>query len=187
MKQKFIERTVILIKPDAVKRYLIGEMLTRFEKLNFKVVAMKMVWVDNTHVGKHYKDEKEYLEVIGNRTLEDYKKYGFDAKEDLGTNDPYEIGKLVRSWNMDALSSGPLVAIILEGYHAVEMARKVVGSTISAQAAPGTIRGDYAYDTPILANLERRPIRTYIHASGNQEEAEFEIKLWFKEEEIYSY
>ena len=187
MKSQFIQKTVVLIKPDSVKRNISGDIITRFERLGFKIVAMKMIWVNQDHVAKHYKDEKEYLTNIGTRTLEDYQKFGFDAKESLGTKDPAKIGQMVRHWNMEALSEGPLIAILFEGINAIEIGRKIVGATNTTQAIPGTIRGDFSADTPVLATLEKRPIRTLVHASGNAEEAEFERKLWFKEKEIYSY
>lgn len=183
----FVQKTVVLIKPDGVKRGLVGDILSRFERVGMKIVAMKMIWISREVVAKHYKDEREYLTAIGSRTLEDYKKYGFDSKETLGTDDPHEIGKKVREWNMDALTVGPLVAILLEGVNAVEIVRKMTGSTNTTQAVPGTIRGDYSADTPILATIQKRPIRTIIHSSGNLEEAELERKLWFKENEIYDY
>lgn len=185
--KKFFKRTVVLVKPDGVKRGLVGEIIGRFEKVGFKIVAMKMIWVNKEHVAKHYMDEKDYLSNIGNRTLDDYKKFGFDVKESLGTDDPHEIGQKVRHWNMEALSEGPLVAMLLEGVNAIEIARKMVGHTNTTEAVPGTIRGDFSADTPVLATLQNRPIRTIVHASGNEEEAEFERKLWFKESEIYEY
>lgn len=183
----FVQRTVVLVKPDGVRRGLVGEIVSRFEKVGFKIVALKMVWVDRHHVAKHYKDEKEYLTGIGQRTLEDYQKFGFDPGETLGTADPYEIGGMVRKWNMDALTSGPLLAMVLEGINAVEIVRKMVGPTNVTTAPAGTIRGDYSIDTPVLATLKKRPIKTIVHASGNVEEAEFEVKLWFKEDEIFEY
>lgn len=183
----FVQQTVVLIKPDGVRRGLVGEILGRFEKVGFKIAAMKLVWVEKEVVASHYKDEREYLTVIGQRSLDDYQKYGLDPKESLGTNDPYKIGQMVRGWNMDALTSGPLVAILLEGISAVEVVRKMAGDSLVARAVPGSIRGDYTVDTPILANLENRPMRSIVHASGNIEEAEFEKKLWFHENEIYKY
>lgn len=183
----FIEKTVVLVKPDGVKRRIVGDIVSRFERVGFKIVAMKMIWVNQDHVAKHYKDEKEYLTQIGKRTLEDYEKFGLDSNESLGTKDPFKIGQMVRHWNMEALSDGPLVAMLLEGINAIEIVRKMTGATNTTQALPGTIRGDYSADTSVLATLEKRPIRTIIHASGNREEAEFERKLWFKEKEIYSY
>lgn len=183
----FIQQTVVLVKPDGVKRAIVGDILKRFETVGFKIIALKMVWVDRELVGKHYMDEKEYLTSIGLRTLEDYAKYGFDANENLGTDDPHKIGQMVRNWNMEVMTSGPLVAILLEGVNAIEIVRKMVGPTNVTNALPGTIRGDYSADTPVLATLSKRPIKTIVHASGKPEEAEFEKKLWFKENEIFDY
>ena len=183
----FIQRTVVLVKPDGVKRGLVGQIISRFENVGFKIVALKMVWVNREHVGKHYKDEREYLTRVGQRTLDDYQNFGLDPNESLGSKDPYEIGKMVRNANMDALSSGPLVAMLLEGIEAVSIVRKMVGDTNTSKALPGTIRGDFSADTPILASMQKRPIRTIVHASGNLEEAVFEEKLWFKEKEIHNY
>ena len=96
----FVQQTVVLIKPDGVKRGLVGEIISRFEKVGLKIVAMKMVWVSKEIVAKHYTDEREYLTTIGKRSLEDYQKYGIDPGESLGTTDAYEIGKKVRDWNI---------------------------------------------------------------------------------------
>jgi nucleoside-diphosphate kinase len=105
----------------------------------------------------------------------------------LGTDDPVEIGRMVRNWNMDFLSSGPVMAMLLEGPDAVIIVRKLVGHTFPSEALPGTIRGDFALDNAYLSNLQKRTTQNIIHASGDKDEAEFERKLWFKEEEIYSY
>ncbi len=182
-----MQQTVVLIKPDGVKRGLVGEILTRFEKVGLKIVALKMVWVSREIVAKHYQDEREYLSTIGKRSLEDYQKYGIDPGESLGTTDPYKIGKMVREWNMDALTVGPLLALLLEGIEAVAMVRKMAGDSMISKAVPGSIRGDFSIDIPILANLQKRPMRSIVHASGNIEEAELEKKLWFKNAEIYKY
>jgi nucleoside-diphosphate kinase len=176
-----------LLKPDTVKRGLIGEMISRFEKVGLKLAAMKMVWVDADLVAKHYPDNREYLTAVGHKTLKTYAEYGKDPHEELGTKDPYEIGKMVRQWNMDFMSSGPVVAILFQGLHAVDNVRMMVGNTIPRFAEPGTIRGDYSMDSPILANMNRRTVRNMVHASGNNAEAEFEAKLWFHEKDIYDY
>ena len=183
----FIQQTVILVKPDGMRKRIVGDVITRFERVGFKLVAMKLVWVDREHVGKHYMDEKEYLTSVGQRTLDDYQKFGLDPNESLGMNDAYEVGKFVRNANMDALSSGPLVAMIWEGVDAIQICRKMVGSTNTSVAIPGTIRGDYSADLPIYASMQKRPIRTLVHTSGNIQEAEFEKKLWFHEKEIFDY
>ncbi len=183
----FMEQTVVLIKPDGVKRGIIGEIATRFERVGLKIVAAKLAWVDKTHIGKHYKDDKSYLISVGKKTLENYKKYGLDPGEKLGTQDPVKIGKLIRKWNMEFMTSGPVFAFLLEGPGAVEVVRKIVGHTFPAEALAGTIRGDYAFESAYLANSEARTVRNLIHASGDRREAEFEKKLWFKKEEIYRY
>lgn len=181
------ERTVVLLKPDTIKRGLIGEILSRFEKVGLKIVALKMVWVKADLVAKHYPSDKDYLTAIGNKTLKTYEEYGEDPAEEMGTKDAYEIGKMVREWNMEFLSSGPVVAILLQGLHAVDAVRMMVGNTLPRFAQPGTIRGDYSLDSPILANLNKRTIRNMIHASGSMEEAKFEEELWFHKQEIFNY
>ena len=182
-----MEQSVVLIKPDGVKRGLIGEIIRRLERAGLKIIAMKMVWVDKDKVGKHYADKKDYLLSVGKKTLETYKKYGKDPKESLGTMDPLEIGKIVRKWIMEFLSSGPVLAILLEGPGAVAVVRKIVGPTFPSDALPGTIRGDYSFDSAHFANEKKRVAKNLIHASGSVEEAEFERQLWFHEDEIYSY
>lgn len=182
-----MEQTVVLIKPDGVKRGLIGEIVARFEKAGLKIIAMKLIWVIQTLVGKHYRDDDAYHRGVGERTLANYKEFGFDPNEKLGTSDPVEIGRLVRKWNMEFLSSGPVVAVLLEGFGAIKVVRKIVGSTYPSESPPGTIRGDFSLESPLVANSQGRTIRNLIHASGSAEEAEFERKLWFKEKEIYEY
>lgn len=188
MSGSLMERTVVLVKPDGVARGLIGEILARYERAGLKIVAMKMAWVDAEHVAKHYPESRtELLRSIGNKTLETYTKYGRDTQEELGTMDPLVIGRMVNKWNMEFLSSGPVVAMLLEGIHAIENVRMMVGNTLPTLAVPGTIRGDYSIDSPALANARKRPVRNLVHASGNAEEAKYEEELWFHKEEIYSY
>lgn len=182
-----MEKTVVLIKPDGVKRGVIGDILGRFERVGLKLVAAKLIWVNKTHIGKHYRDDNEYHRSVGVRTLENYKNYGLDPKEKLGTKDPVEIGRLVRKWNMEFMVSGPLFAMLLEGPDAIKIVRKMVGHTYPAEAPPGTIRGDYSLESAYISNTESRTIHNLVHASGTVEEARFERKLWFKENEIYKY
>lgn len=182
------ERTVVLIKPDGVKRGLIGEILSRFEKAGLKIIGLKMVWVDKELVLKHYTDSREeFLRGMGEKTLGTYEKYGKDPQEELGTKDPLEIGRMVNKWNIDFLSSGPVVAVLLQGAHAIDSARLIAGPTLPVFAPSGTIRGDYSVDSPALANAQKRAVRNLIHASGNAEEAKYEEQLWFRKHEIYDY
>lgn len=188
MADSIIERSLVLVKPDGVQRGLIGEIISRFEKAGLKIIGAKMVHVDKELVAKHYPDSRtELLENIGKKTLETYAKYGMDANEELGTMDPVTLGKMVNSWNMEFLSSGPVMAMVLEGVHAIDSIRMIVGATLPVFAQPGTIRGDFSIDSPALANTKKRPVRNLVHASGNLEEAKYEIQLWFHENELYSY
>jgi len=188
MKNKITEDfTVVLIKPDGVRKGIMGEIITRFERVGLHIAALKLIWVDQTVVGQHYADDREYHKSVGTKTLENYQKYGLDANENLGTKDPVKIGELVRKWNMEFLSSGPVLAMLLVGPGAIQIVRKIVGHTFPSEALPGTIRGDYALDSAFQSNLAKRSTRNIIHASGNAKEAEWERKLWFKEKEIYAY
>ncbi len=181
------EQTLILAKPDAVKRGLIGEIIRRFEMRGLKPVALKMVQPSKEHIKKHYLPTKQQLEGMGNKTLENFKQHDKDVVKEMGTASPLELGKIINSWNIEFLSSSPVVAMIFEGLHAVEMGRKIVGSTIPAKADNGTIRGDYSIDSPVLANDRKRTIRNLVHASGSVEEAEREIKHWFSTKEVFTY
>ena len=160
-----IEQSVVLVKPDGVKRALIGKIISRFEEAGLKLVAMKMIWVDAEHVGKHYANDEDAFRAVGDKTLKFYEEYGKDVNEMLGTNDPVEIGRLMRQWNMDYLSSGPVVAMLLEGVQAIPTIRKIVGGTFPSSADPGSIRATYSIDSPTMANVKKRPIRNMIHAS----------------------
>ena len=181
------EQTVVLVKPDGVKRGVVGDILSRFERVGLKIVAMKMVTVDRDFVGKHYRDDPKWYKSVGDRLLAFYKENGKDPNEDLGTSDPIELGKKVREWLFIYITSGPVVAMLLSGPHAVEIVRKFIGTTYPLNSPPGTIRGDYHYDSPFLSNFGQRSVENLVHASGSIEEAEFEKKLWFQKEEIQKY
>lgn len=183
-----MEQTVVLIKPDGLKRGLVGEVIHRFERMGLKIVAMKMVKPDEAFFHKHYGTDKEStIDRLGNKTLATYQKYGKDAKKDFGTDDPKELGKLVVGWLMSYTTSGPVIAILLEGRHAVENVINIAGPTMPVNAPAGTIRGDFSTDSAAYANEEQRGVTNIIHISGSLEEANFEKTLWFAPEEIYSY
>ena len=185
MKDLQSERTVVLVKPDGVKRGLVGEIIARFEKMGLKIRAMKMVWADESLALNHYPESRtELMKAIGEKTLATYEKYGMDPGEKFGKLSPIEIGQMVNKWNIEFLTSGPVVAMILEGLHAVENVRTLVGATMPVSAQAGTIRGDYSLDSAALANVKGRAVKNLIHASGNVEEADFEAQLWFKESDI---
>ena len=187
MKHPKKERTVIIVKPDGVKRGLIGEILQRIEQRGLKVIGVKMLQPDHGLVNKHLPKTKEWLIGMGTKSLDDYKKYNLNPKKIMGTTDPLKIGVKLKEWLFGYWISGPVVAVAVEGVHAIDMVRKIVGNTLPAKAEMGTVRGDYSVDSAILGNLEKRAVHNIVHASGNPEEAENEIKVWFKPGEIHNY
>ncbi len=181
------EQTLIVAKPDALQRGLVGEIIRRFELKGFKLVALKMTQPSREHAKKHYLPTKQQLEGMGNKTLENFRKHGIDPVKQMGTDVPMKIGEIINEWNFEFLSSGPVVAMVFQGLHAVEMGRKIVGATIPANAEMGTIRGDYSSDSPLMANKDKRTIRNLVHASGDVSEAQREIKHWFTPKELHEY
>lgn len=183
-----LEKTLVVLKPDAVARGIVGDIITRFEKVGLKIVAAKFMNVSDELANRHYPvTRKEFIEGMGKKTLENYESLGIDPVAEFGHADAHKIGLEIQKWLVDMIKSGPVFAFVLEGPHAVELVRKIVGHTLPIKAAPGTIRGDYSFDSSALANSGRRPIKNLIHASGNKEEADFEISLWFQPEEIADY
>ena len=176
-----------MVKPDGVKRGLVGECVKRIEQRGLKVIAMKMITASEKIARGHYPGTDEWLRGMGGKTLESYAKYGKDPMKELGTKDPLKIGKMIYKWNTDFLTSGPMVAMIISGIHAVDMVRKIVGKTLPAFAEMGTIRGDFSVDSPVLANEDKRAIRNVVHASGDADEAAHEIAHWFSPSEIHDY
>lgn len=181
------ERTVVIIKPDGVKRGLVGEIISRFEKAGLKIVALKLVQPTKEHYQLHYPSTKDWFRKVGSKTWQTYKKYGLDPKKELGTADRVKIGQMIKQWTIDFMSSGPVVAMIVQGPHAIDNVRMIVGPTLPVFAPPGTIRGDFSGDSPALANIDKRPVKNLIHASSNAKEAANEIRLWFAPEEIHEY
>src|SRR3989344_1141915 len=181
------EKTVLIVKPDGVKRGLVGEVIKRIESRGLKIIALKMIEVSEEHAREHYPNTEPWLRGMGEKTLDNYKQYGKDAVKEIGTDDPLEIGKMVAKWNVDFLTSGPMVAMVIQGIHAIDMVRKIVGKTIPAVAEMGTIRGDFSVDSPTLANIQKRAIHNVVHASGDSSEAAHELEHWFKSEEIHEY
>jgi nucleoside-diphosphate kinase len=181
------EKTLVLVKPDGVKRGLIGEVVGRIERRGLKVIAMKMVQVNRPHLEKHLPTSMEWVERLGNKTLKTFAEYNIDPLAAQGTADPKEIGKMVKESLVEYLMSGPVVAMVVQGIHAIDMVRKLAGHTLPVFAEMGTIRGDYSVDSPSVANVERRAIHNIMHASETPEEANNEIGLWFGKGEIHEY
>lgn len=181
------EQTLLIVKHDGVSRGLMGKIIKRIEAVGLKLVAMEFLQSTDDMGNSHYPNSNKWFAKIGERTLREYTEKGIDAKIILGTNDPIEIGKQVKQWLTDYISAGPVLAMIWEGPGAVQIVRKLVGDTIPANAAVGTVRGDFGIDTAELANEQQRPIYNIVHASGEVAEAKEEIALWFADKEIFSY
>ncbi|MBW3003776.1 nucleoside-diphosphate kinase [Candidatus Woesearchaeota archaeon] len=175
-----IERSLVLIKPDGVQRGLVGEIIKRFEQCCLKIIGMKMVYADEKLAGEHYADDEEWMKAVGTKQKAAYAKKGVEIKET-----EIEIGQRVRRMLMDYVTMSPVIALVIEGHNAVAKIRKIVGATSPFDSEPGTIRGDFAIDHYPLADAGKRPIQNLIHASGTPEEAERELKVWFKDDEIY--
>ncbi len=174
------QKTLVLVKPDGVQRKLVGEIISRFERVGLGIEEMKLVRVDKNLAYQHYADDEKWEASVGNRLLDFFKENDRDPNKDIGTSDAVEIGKKVRDWLATYLvEGGPVIAMVLKGPHVIEIVRKITGATYPLNAVPGTIRGDYGFESPFLANIEHRAIENMIHASGAPEEAEREIDLWF--------
>ncbi len=182
------EKTYVMIKPDGVKKGLIGEVISRFEQRDLKIVALEMFMPTRTEIDNHYPKDEAWISRLGGKTLSTYEKYGLDAKKELGTNDALKLGKMVRGWLVDYMISAPLVRMVVEGVHAVDMVRKIAGATLPFLADMGTIRGDFSNDSPAVANAEKRAVMNIVHASETPEEAKHEIEFWFgKRKVIFDY
>jgi nucleoside-diphosphate kinase len=179
------QQTFVMIKPDWVARWLIGEIISRLEKKQLKIVAMKMLQATQDQIQKHYPaDDDVWVTRLGTKSLGTFSENGLDAKDFLWTDQPHEIGKKVLEYLINYMTRWPILIMVVQWVNAIDMVRKIVGDTIPAKAALGTIRWDYSIETPFLANIETRPMYNIIHASETLEESEKEIALWFDASEI---
>lgn len=178
------ERTFVLIKPDAVKRGLIGVICQRFEQAGLKIVTCKMMFPTRKLLDGHFPKSEDWVRGMGEKTLKTYREYQIDPIEILGTADALVIGQKIKEWNYRYLTLGPVMAMVLEGIHAVDTVRKLIGHTLPYKAAPGTVRGDFSINAPDLANVVGSACKNLVHASGTSEEAEQEIANWFSPAEL---
>jgi nucleoside-diphosphate kinase len=155
-----LEQTLVLFKPDALQRGLVGEILTRFERVGLRIVATKMLAPDHQHYYKHY--------------------------EEIGTLKT-RAGDKIFDITLQMMSAGPVIAMVFEGVEAVALVRKMVGATEPKSSAPGTIRGDYSHMSYGYADDAEKGIPNLIHASGDPAEAEKEINHWFSGDEMFDY
>lgn len=182
------EQTFVMVKPDGVRKGLTGEIIKRFEQRDLKVVALEMFMPTREQIDEHYPKDEAWIARLGQKTLKTYEKYGFDPMTELGMNNDLEIGKEVRKWLVEYMLSAPLVRMVIQGIHAVDVVRKIAGPTLPYVAEVGTIRGDFSIDSPLLANKEKRAVMNLVHASETPDEARHEIEHWFGHAaKIYSY
>ncbi len=181
------EQTVVLIKPDGVRRGLIGSIISRFEGRGLKVVGLEMTQANEDQIDKHYPTEEDWIKNLGQNTKKTYQEYGLALEDDFENTDDFSIGKQVRQWTVEYLASGPIVKIVLEGPHAIGVVRKIIGETIPSFASPGTIRGDFSVESAATANAGKRAIYNLVHASGDKQEAEHEVDFWFAPENVFEY
>jgi nucleoside-diphosphate kinase len=159
MKVDWLERTLCLVKPDAVRRGLVGQILARFEMAGFKIVGMKLVQSDQKHAEQHY------------------------LYDDIAVRHGEKVWKNL----IHFLVSGPVLAFVLEGVQAVAAVRKICGSTEPASSAPGTIRGDLCHQSYDAASGSGSSVRNVIHASADPQDASREIGVWFNSQELLEY
>ena len=177
------ERTLVVIKPDGVQRGLIGEVISRFERVGLKLVGLKLITPTLEHIEKHYTLDAGWKFAVGTKSIEAYAKQG----RQQWSTDPIEVATKILGRLQAYLSSGPVVAMVWQGAHAVPLVRKLVGSTEPLSSDVGTIRGDYMLDSYFVSDLENRAIRNVVHASGSDAEAQQEIAHWFNANEVQDY
>jgi nucleoside-diphosphate kinase len=177
------ERTLVLIKPDGVQRALIGEVISRYERTGLKLVGLKLSLPTPELAEQHYQVDPTWKRKTGAKAIEAYKAKGITPPSE----DPDEVGRRVLERLKKYLSSGPVVAMVWQGMHAIGVVRKITGSTEPLTSDVGTIRGDLTIDSYQVSDTDERAVRNIIHASGSVEEAEKETELWFNKNELFNY
>ncbi len=176
------ERSFVIIKPDGVQRGLMGDILQRFERVGLKCTAMKLLVPTEDQCWEHYNKDDEWFLEKGANIVKARKEAGVPVEKD-----DIEYGKDIVRQLAIFMTSGPVLALVLEGNEAVGVVTKLVGSTEPLSSDVGTIRGDYTVDSYDLAGVDERAVRNLIHCSDCPEEAEREIAIWFDENEIIDY
>ena len=177
------EQTLTIIKPDGIQRSLVGEIINRYERVGLKLVGLKMVIPSEEMVEKHYLLDPSWKRKVGEKAIESYQKRGLMPPSE----NPEEVGQRVLEGLKKYITAGPVVAMVWQGAHAVEVVRKLTGGTEPRSSDVGTIRGDYMLDSYQMADGDSRAVRNLIHASGTHEEAEKEIPHWFTKDELVHY
>lgn len=177
------QKTLVIVKPDGVQRSLIGEVIKRYEQTGLKLIALKMLIPSEDLAFKHYSIDPEWASKTGNKSFEIMKARG----ETPPSDDPIAYAENIRQTLKKYLSCGPVVVMVWQGMNVLNIVRKITGSTEPLSSTPGTIRGDYTIDSYQAGNSDNRSVRNIIHSSGSPEEAEKEIPIWFKPDELLNY
>lgn len=177
------ERTLVIVKPDGIQRSLIGEIIKRYEQVGLKLIGIKMMVPTEELIEKHYTLDPEWRVKTGLKTIKGYTDKGLKPPHD----DPIVITGIILKNLVRYMTKGPVIAMVWQGAHAVEVVRKLTGGTEPRTSTVGTIRGDYVLDSYSMSDPDGRAIRNLVHASGSVKEAEDEIAHWFKKVEIIDY
>lgn len=176
------ERTLVILKPDAIQRSLMGEIISRIERTGLKLVAAKFLIATREQCLAHYNKNDEWFLKIGERIIEKMEKNNIAV-----TKEASEYGKDMLEATIRFVTAGPMLAMVFQGNQSVGIVKKLVGGTEPLTSDVGTIRSDYTIDSYELANLNDRCVRNLIHCSDEVPEAEREIKVWFKDYELINY
>jgi len=178
------EQTFVILKPDTIQRSLIGEITNRIERTGLKLVALKMISMDEKRLSNHYGKKDDWYLEKGTKRI----KFLQDAGKQVEPNRaPIEYGKDIIRGVIRYMQSSPVVAMVWEGNQAVAVVKKLVGTTDPTTSDVGTIRGDYQLDSYSLSDVEQRGIRNLLHCTDKPEEAQREINIWFTPEELNDY
>ncbi len=173
----------MIVKPDGIQRSLIGEIVNRYERSGLKLVGIKMVIPTADMIDRHYTLDPEWKLKTGKKNIQAYIDKGLTPPH----ADPVVHADVILEKLKKYMTSGPVIATVWEGAHAVAIVRKITGITEPLLSAPGTIRGDFVLDSYKIADDDDRAVRNLVHASGTVVEAEDEIKHWFKKGELFDY
>ena len=176
------EKSLIILKPDAVQRSLIGEVIARFERKGLKVTGLKMAVPTEDQVFAHYNKDEAWFQKKGNGVVSDREAAGLPIEKEA-----IEYGRDIIGGIAKYMTVGPVVMMVVEGHKATAVVTKLVGGTEPAEAEVGTIRGDYTIDSYALSAADDRAVRNLIHCSEDKEEGERETAIWFKEDELMKY
>lgn len=176
------EQTLVILKPDAIQRSLMGTIIARIENTGLKFVAMKMLLPTADQCWTHYNKNDEWFMKKGTRIVEDRKAQNLPIEKEA-----MDYGKDIIKSNVDFFTSGPVLAFIVEGNQSVAIVKKIVGGTEPTTSDVGTIRGDLTVDSYALSSIDNRAVRNLVHCSDSPEEALREIPIWFTPADILKY